>query len=65
MQFKNRAIKLVRECLDKETCEQLHNHFTLEEHERQTRRNNDTLKLPRVKIEYAENNLCLRVQRCK
>ena len=61
---KTRAWKLVPKCLDKETCEQLQNHFTLQEHERQTRHNNCTLKLPRIKTECGENHLCLRVQRC-
>ena len=61
---KTRACKLVRKCLDKETCEQLQKHFTLQEHERQTRNNNYTLKLPRIKTEYAENHLCLWVQKC-
>ena len=53
---KTRACKLVRKCLDKETCEQLQNHFTLQEHERQTRNNTYTLKLPRIKTEYARKS---------
>ena len=50
---KTRTCKLVRKCQRRETCEQLQNHFTLQEHERQTRNNNYTLKLPRIKTEYA------------
>ena len=48
-----RACKLVQKCFDKETCEQLQNHFTLQEHEKQTQNNNYTLTLPRIKTEYA------------
>ena len=39
-----------------ETCEQLQNHFTLKDHERQTRNNNYTLKLPMMKTEYARKS---------
>ena len=53
---KTRACKLVRKCLERETCEQLQNYFTLQEHERQTRNNNYTLKLPRIKTEYARKS---------
>ena len=53
---KTRACKLVWKCLDKETCEQLQNHFTLQEHGRQTRNNNYALKLPRIKTEYARKS---------
>ena len=31
----------------------MQNHFTLREHERQTENNNYSLKLPRIKAEYA------------
>ncbi len=51
-----RACKLVRKCLDKETCEQLQNHFKLQEHEKHTRNNKYTLKLPRIKTEYARKS---------
>ena len=53
---KTRACKLVRKCLDKETCEQLQNHFMLQEHEKLTRNDNCTLKLPRIKTEYARKS---------
>ena len=46
--------------MDKETCEQMQNHFTLQEHERQTRNSNYTLKLPRIKTEYARKSfMCM------
>ena len=69
-----RACKLVPKCLDKETCEQMQNHFTLQGHERQTRNNNYTLELPRIKIEYARKSFMfmgskvfneLPLERCK
>ena len=59
MQTRLRACKLVRKCLERETCEQLQNYFTLQEHERQTRNNNYTLKLPRIKTEYARKSFML------
>ena len=53
---KTRACKLVRKCLAKETCEQMQKHFTLQEHEKRTRNNNYTLRLPRIKTEYARKS---------
>ncbi len=34
----------------------MQNHFTLQRHEKQTRNNNYTLKLPRIKTEYARKS---------
>ena len=53
---KSRACKLVRKCLDKDTCEQFQNYFTLREHEKQTRGNKSTLELPKIKTEYARKS---------
>ena len=61
---KTRACKLVRKCLAKETCEQMQKHFTLQEHEKRTRNNNYTLRLPRIKTEYARKSFMFWVQRC-
>ena len=47
------ACKLVRKCLDKDTCWQLHNYFTLLQHEKQTRNNQFNLILPKIK-----NRIC-------
>ena len=47
---------MVRKCPDKQTCEQLQNHFTLQYHERQTRNNNYAVKIPRIKTEYARKS---------
>ena len=47
---------MTRKCLAKETCEQMQKHFTLQEHEKRTRNNNYTLRLPRIKTEYARKS---------
>ena len=57
-----RACKLVRKCLDKETCEQLHNHFTLQQHEKQTRNKNYTYQ--GSKLSTHEKHLYLWMRRC-
>ena len=53
---KTRAYKMVWKCLDKQTCEQLQNHFTLQDDEMQIRNNNYTVKIPRTKTEYARKS---------
>ena len=47
---------MVRKCLDKQTCEQLQIHFTLQYHERQTRNNNYAVKIARIKTEFARKS---------
>ena len=57
---KMRACKLVRKCLDKDICEHFQNYFTLIEHDKETRNNNCTLRLPSIKKEYARKSfLCM------
>ena len=53
---KMRACKLVRKCLRKDICEHFQNYFTLIEHEKETRSNNCSLRLPRIKNEYARKS---------
>ena len=53
---KMRACKLVRKCLVKDICDHFQNYFTLIEHEKETRNNNCTLRLPRIKKEYARKS---------
>ena len=53
---KTRACKMVRKCLDKQTCEQLQIHFTLQYHERHTRNDNHTVKIARIKTEFARKS---------
>ena len=53
---KMRACKLVRKCLVKDICVHFQNYFTLIEHEKETRNNNCTLRLPRIKKEYARKS---------
>ena len=50
---KARACKLVRKSLDKDTCWQLENYFTLLQHEKQIRNNQFKLMLPKIK-----NRIC-------
>ena len=51
-----RACKLVRTCLRKDICEHFHNYFTLIEHEKETRSNNCSRRLPRIKNEYTRKS---------
>ena len=53
---KMRACKLVLKCLDKDICGHFQNYFTLIEHEKETRNNNCTLRLPNIKREYARKS---------
>ena len=53
---KMRACKLIRKCLCKDICEHFQNYFTLIEHEKETRSNNCSRRLPRIKKEYARKS---------
>ena len=53
---KMRACKLVRKCLDKDICDHFQNYFTPIEHEKETKNNNCTLRLPSIKKEYARKS---------
>ena len=53
---KMRACKLVRKCFDKDICGHFQNYFTLIEHEKETRNNNCTLRLPNIKREYTRKS---------
>ena len=46
-----------RKCLDKETCEQFHNHYELLQHRHGTRNNNALLRLPKVRTEYGKRSV--------
>ena len=54
-----RPCKLARKCLDKETREQLQNYFTLQGHEKKTRKDNYTLKQAKLKLRTQKNHSCL------
>ena len=51
-----RACKLVRKCIDRETCDIFRGYFEVQEHETKTRNNRCLLKLPKIKTEYARKS---------
>ena len=53
---KMRACELVRKCLDRDICGHFQNYFTLIEHDKETRNKNFTLRLPKIKKEYARKS---------
>ena len=53
---KLRDCKLVRKYLDKDICGHFQNYFSLIEHDKETRNNNCTLRLPNIKKEYARKS---------
>ena len=50
------ACKLVQKCLDRDICEHFQNYFTPIQHEKETRSNKCTLRLPTIKKEYARKS---------
>ncbi len=49
---KIRACKLVRNCIDKDICEIFKDHFTLQNHGKETRNDKNSLVLPKIRTEY-------------
>ena len=54
---KIRVCKLVRKCIDKDICHTFKDHFILQNHSKHTRNANNSLKLPKIRTEYARKSL--------
>ena len=53
---KLRAWKLERRCIDNDVCDLFKSYFTVQHHGKETRNNNNILKLPAIRTEYARKS---------
>jgi len=53
-EIKKHSIMLVRKCLENQTCENFNDYFTKQLHDRVTRNNGFSLKVPKTKLKYAQ-----------
>ena len=53
---KLRACKLVHKCIDNDICDLFKSYFTIQHHGKETRNNNNILKLPAIRTEYAHKS---------
>ena len=54
-EIKKHSVMLVRNCVQKKTCESFKDYFKIQSHDRVTRNNNYLLQIPRIKLKYAKN----------
>lgn len=54
-EIRNHSLLLVRKCVEKQVCECFHDYFELMSHSINTRNIENSLRLPRVKLNYAKN----------
>ena len=54
--MKDRTVKLVRNCLEGEVCNNFQNYFELQNHGTNTRNNTKKLKQPRCKLEFGKRS---------
>ena len=54
--FIKHAVKTVQKCLEKKTCSNFHDYFTINEHMISTRNQNALLKFPKVKLEFTKSD---------
>ena len=50
------ACKLVWKCIDKDICDIFKDHFAIQDHEKETRNANNSLKMPKIRTEYARKS---------
>ena len=50
------ACNFVKNCLENESCENFNNYFSLIDHGKNTRNNKNTIKLPKVRTEFAKKS---------
>ena len=50
------ACKFVRKCLDNTTCENFHGYFKMLSHQKTTRNNNNCIRIPAVRTEFAKKS---------
>ena len=54
-EIKKHSVVLVRECVQKETCENFKDYFKIQSHDRVTGNSNYLLQIPKAKLKYAKN----------
>ena len=47
----------IRKCIDKDMCDMFQDHFMVQNHGEHTRNAKNSLKLPKIRTEYARNSL--------
>ena len=55
-EIKKHSVMLVRECVQKKTCENFKGYFKIQSHDRVTGNNNYLLQIPKAKLKYAKKN---------
>ena len=53
---KIRACKLVRKCIDEDICDVFKDHFTIQNHGKGTRNAENSLKMTKIRTEYARKS---------
>ena len=53
---KIRVCKLVRKCIDEDICDVFKDHFTIQNHGKGTRNAENSLKMPKIRTEYARKS---------
>ena len=53
---KIRACKLVRKCIDKDICDISKDYFAIQDHGKETRNATNSLKMPKIRTEYARKS---------
>ena len=53
---KIRACKLVRKCIDKDICDIFKDYFAIQDHGKETRNATNSLKMPKIRTEYARKS---------
>jgi len=54
LRMKKKACKIVKQCLEGKTCENLRGYFEINQHSIKTRNQNKLIKLPKVNLEFGK-----------
>ena len=54
-EIRNHSVMLVRKCMEQQVCDSFHSYFEMISHTMNTRNNQYSLRLPKVKLNYAKN----------